>query len=353
MSQKIIEYPSIGTPPAGSIRFNTDSSKMEIYNGEKWWEINATSLEEQTGGTRGFLVGGTTPGSFTNRIERFNIDATGNNVDFGNLLSSTSLKANTSDRTRLVSFGDYNSPDTTMVNTLEFITMASDGDSIDFGDMSEGRYSAQPVSSSTRGVYMGGTNVYNSVSGTKNNIEYITIQSTGDSVDFGDMTQKSSTGQTVQSPTRGIVAGGWDPAVNSRLNNIQYITISTLGNTADFGDIITASAFTCGNGASNAIRGLITNNNTSPGTYQNVIQYITMATLGNAQDFGDLVRGSEWTCGAASPTRAVFHNPGGNTDAVHMDYAQIMTTGNAVDFGDATQACGRTSAGSNGHGGLG
>ena len=106
----------------------------------------------------------------------------------------------------------------------------------------------------------------------RNNIEYITIQSTGDSKDFGDLSQKSSTGQTGQSPTRGIVAGGWTPSPGTRLNNIQYITISTQGNTSDFGDIITASAFTCGNGASNAIRGLITNNNTSPGTYQNVIQ---------------------------------------------------------------------------------
>tara|TARA_B100000287_G_scaffold116219_1_gene108195 strand:+ start:31 stop:168 length:138 start_codon:yes stop_codon:yes gene_type:complete len=43
MSQNIIEYPSLGTPPAGSIRFNTDSSKMEIYNGEQWWEIDSTS----------------------------------------------------------------------------------------------------------------------------------------------------------------------------------------------------------------------------------------------------------------------------------------------------------------------
>ena len=43
------EYPSLGTPPAGSIRFNTDSSKMEIYNGEQWWEIDSTSPEEQTG----------------------------------------------------------------------------------------------------------------------------------------------------------------------------------------------------------------------------------------------------------------------------------------------------------------
>ena len=51
MSQRE-EYPSLDTAPAGSIRFNTDSSKLEIYNGEQWWEIDATSPELQTGGSR-------------------------------------------------------------------------------------------------------------------------------------------------------------------------------------------------------------------------------------------------------------------------------------------------------------
>ncbi len=339
---------------AGSIRFNTDSAKMEIYNGDKWWEIDSTSPDVQTGGTRGFLLGGILSPSFTNRIEYFNIGTTGNNIDFGNLTSSTALKANTSDRTRLCSFGDYDSPNTSVSDAIDYITMSTLGDAADFGDMSQGAFSAQPASSSTRGVYMGGTNVYNSVSGTFNNIEYITIQSTGDSVDFGDMSQKTAAGQGFSSPTRGIVAGGWQPSpANSRLSDIQYITISTLGNTADFGDLLTAAGFTCGNTASNAVRGLVTANNTAPGTYQNVIQYITSATLGNAVDFGDLVRTSEWVCGAASPTRGVFHNPGGNTSAVHMEYVQIMTTGNATDFGDATQSIARSSAGSNGHGGLG
>ena len=61
MSQRI-EQASRDTAPAGSIRFNTDSSKMEIYNGEQWWEIDATSPEQQTGGTRGLFAGGEAPG---------------------------------------------------------------------------------------------------------------------------------------------------------------------------------------------------------------------------------------------------------------------------------------------------
>ena len=51
MSQRN-EHPSLDTAPAGSIRFNTDSSKLELYNGEAWWEIDATSPFQNTGGTR-------------------------------------------------------------------------------------------------------------------------------------------------------------------------------------------------------------------------------------------------------------------------------------------------------------
>ena len=72
---------------AGSIRFNTDSNKIEIYNGEQWWVVNSTSPEEQTGGTRGLIAGGyvgTTP-TMSNVIDFINIQATGNGIDFGDL----------------------------------------------------------------------------------------------------------------------------------------------------------------------------------------------------------------------------------------------------------------------------
>ena len=57
------EYQVIGNATSGSIRFNTDSSKLEIYNGEAWWEIDSTSPEQQTGGTRGVWGGGEVSGA--------------------------------------------------------------------------------------------------------------------------------------------------------------------------------------------------------------------------------------------------------------------------------------------------
>ena len=86
-----MEYSSYDTPPAGSIRFNTDSKKMEIYNGGAWWEMDATSPAEQTGGTRGIWFGGGDPGpspGHDNTISYINVDTTGNATDFGDIITS-------------------------------------------------------------------------------------------------------------------------------------------------------------------------------------------------------------------------------------------------------------------------
>ena len=84
------EYQVVGNAPAGSIRFNTDSNKLEIYNGEAWWEIDATSPEQETGGTRGILYAGATSGGRDDVIQFINVSTTGNAIDFGDLLNPVS-----------------------------------------------------------------------------------------------------------------------------------------------------------------------------------------------------------------------------------------------------------------------
>ena len=87
-----MEYPSLSTPPAGSIRFNTDSHKLEIYNGDGWWQIDSTSPEVQTGGTRGIFAGGGTP-TASDEIDYITIQPTGDAVDFGNLVAACEFPA--------------------------------------------------------------------------------------------------------------------------------------------------------------------------------------------------------------------------------------------------------------------
>jgi hypothetical protein len=85
------------------------------------------------------------------------------------------------------------------------------------------------------------------------------------------------------SPTRGVFAGGF---IGSRTNVIQYVTIATTGNAIDFGDLINVVYSTAG--TSSPTRGVFAGGN----TVTNVIQYITIASTGNALDFGDLPEGS-------------------------------------------------------------
>ena len=66
-----------------------------------------------------------------------------------------------------------------------------------------------------------------------NVIQYVTIQSTGNAIDFGDLTDARDPAVT-SSLTRGIACTGDYP---SNVNIIDFIEIMTTGNTIDFGDL--------------------------------------------------------------------------------------------------------------------
>ena len=121
---------------------------------------------------------------------------------------------------------------------------------------------------------------------------------------------------------------------------------------SDFGDATTADNSAVGT-SSNAIRGICFTASYSPNT-DDVIDFLTIATLGNALDFGDLNHISmNGAAVCASSTRAVAGGGYDGSIQSEMDYVQIMTTGNAIDFGDLDQARSQPGAVSNGHGGLG
>ena len=121
----------------------------------------------------------------------------------------------------------------------------------------------------------------------------------------------------------------------------------------DFGD---ATTFTDGQASGcNAIRGIFAGGSPAGSTDQKVIQFITMATLGNAIDFGELSVQRSSAGGVSSPTRSVFAggytNPG-STHTTTMDYVNNMTAGDAVDFGDQSVNRDQMGSFSNAHGGL-
>ena len=325
---------------AGSIRFNTDSSKLEIYNGEAWFEIDSTSPELQTGGTRGILYAGATSGGRDNVIQFINVSTTGDAVDFGDATDSCFTSGGCASRTRGVFHQSEN-----IYTELDFVTIASTGNATDFGDVSNSSGGSM-ASNSTRGIdFIGGTVT----------IESITIAQTGNSVDFGDKNYSANGTASCQSPTRAIVAGGYGPNPYPQFDTIEFVTISHAGNATDFGNLTFGHSNVAG--CSNATRGLIAGGYTFPSpatTYYNTIEFITIASTGNASDFGDLTSTGTQPAGTSSPTRGVFSgrsDAGGEEDVI--DYVQIMSTGNAIDFGNLLAGRRNIASASNGHGGLG
>jgi hypothetical protein len=355
------ELPSYNQAPAGSIRFNTDSKKLEVYildpvgygtlpNGI-WMEVDSWSPQLQTGGTRALFGGGHTHPARSDIIDYINVDSAGNAIDFGNLIITKYQTHACASRVRAYWAGGEG-PSTT--KAIDTVVIASTGNATDYGDLVNNVRSNPGISNSTRGFSIAGENP-----GSVNMIEYFALTSTGSGIDFGD-TIKDRTGPfAVSNSTRGVYGGGRDSSPATLHGDIEFITLSTLGNGADFGDLDqSVSDFNNGN-ISNSVRGLACGGYNHPGSpisYYDYIQYITIPTLGNAQDFGDLTDGRQAGGAASSPTRGVNGggHPGGgapnNTDTI--DYVQLMTTGNAVDFGNLTD--GRRAIGgcSNGHGGL-
>ena len=87
-----MEQSPLQPTPAGAIRFNTDSSKLEYYDGNQWVNITSDSPQVQTGGTRGLMMGGNQPApvaDYINIISYANFDTTGNFTDFGDRTAST------------------------------------------------------------------------------------------------------------------------------------------------------------------------------------------------------------------------------------------------------------------------
>ena len=334
--------------PLGAMRFNSDSQKLEYYDGAQWVQVHTFS-PNLDGGARGLFGAGRIHPTFTlvDTIDYINIASTGDAIDFGNLTVARRRVDACASSTRGVWGGGY-SPDK---NEIDYVTISSTGDAIDFGNLTVARRTPGALSNSTRGIWAGGSNNTPIANNHVDIIDYITIASTGDAVDFGNLsTTRDGPGGCANS-IRGLLAGGY--IAPARSNVIDFVTIATLGDTIDFGDLTNARSVAMG--AGNKVRALFAGGylaSGSPGAV-NTIDYVNFQTLGNAIDFGDLPIIVGCFGGISNCIRGIWgggYFSGGSTNAIH--YVTILTQGNAVDFGDLTQARHAGGGCSNAHGGL-
>ena len=237
---------------------------------------------------------------------------------------------------------------------IDYFTMASLGDAIDFGDLTSDRLRGSGLASSTRGIFVAGR-----TPASVNIIDYVTIMTTGNAIDFGDTVAASRGQATASSPTRGIIANGMHLG-----GEISYVTISSTGNATDFGKDIYVGGY-CFNGGSTGVRAVwaggysgTSSTPYGPGVHTNSIRGVIIASGGIANEFGELNRsiGFTYIPGLSNKTRAcwcggyrVSPTPYLNT----IDYFQMNSTGKASDFGDLTYKVAINSTCSDSHGGLG
>ena len=197
--------------PLGAMRFNSDSQKLEYFNGDVWMQIHTFS-PNLDGGARGLFQGGGT-GSGGDAIDYITISSAGNAIDFGDTTDTQSEGCATSRSTRGVLALGYSNPAT--VDVIDYVTMSSTGDAIDFGNLVSAKRCTCAFSNGTRGIWAGGYP-------HQNTMDYITIASTGNAADFGDAVWAGNYGTAnVASPTRGIKAGGRQTGPVAVKNNID------------------------------------------------------------------------------------------------------------------------------------
>ena len=343
-----MSLPPVETP-LGAMRFNSDSHKLEYFNGQVWMQVD-TFNSDVGGGTRAVFMGGSNepdPSATYSVIDYVTIPTAGNAVPFSDLTSARQEGAALGNSTRGIYFGG----DPAM-RTIEYITMATLGDALDWGDLSQDESKhGTGCANSTRGIMALGW----ATPARVKTIECMTIAQKGTAADFGDTSTQTYDGAGMSSPTRGVIALGSDNSGSPYLNTMEYVTIASQGDASDFGDM--TGKIVSRTGYSSSTRGVLHGGYqypTSP-NHLNNIDYITIASTGNANDFGDSTHAG-YGSGSSSQIRGV-QGGGYSSSSPHpivptIDYTTIATTGNAVDFGDLTQKRRHVQGCSNGHGGL-
>ena len=333
----------------GMVYYNKDFKTIEFWDGNFWKQVDNTTRRGRCVWAGGYDKNGT-PSSNTSSIDFINSHTLGNSRSFGDLTAAGQDAHGSGNAERGLFQGRFSG------NTINYITIASEGDAIDFGDMVQARYYTTSASSSTRAVTMGGLAPTTPAS---NVIEYVQIMTLGNALDFGDMSVGRNTdGTGFSSSIEAFCCGGYPAAEES----YEVIKIASLGNSVASDKVSSGNQWP-GAGCSNSTRGIWAGGANSSNNYTKEIRYITMASKGNTQFFGDLSNTSQGGGGAGSnATRGIIafgmSTDGNYNDLNILEFITFSSSGNSQDFGDLRGGANQVhtrhiSPVSDSHGGLG
>ena len=331
---------------------------ISTFNGKSGIQIPSgpTEFRRLDGGGRGIALrgGGTNPSNGAqDDMDKIVVATLGNSVDFGNLVSARTQPSSASSSIRAFFFGGTAIP--AITSNISATDYASGGGGFDFGDLTQSvRALSNGCGDQIRAVRMGGYGPA-CVGGAPNPaisnvIDFFIMASGGDASDFGDL-RKNDGGQgqsyavhNCASPTRGIAYNG----ANGIAADIQFITFATKGDSQTFGECLVNH--NDGGALSDTTRGIQIGASTPAAS--DAIEFITMASEGNGTDFGNLTA-ARAPRGASNATRGLgVGGYDGSGKSNTIDFITIQSTGNATDFGDLTTQTQQQGATSDIHGGL-
>ncbi len=291
-------------------------------------------------GDLGVFMGGSTP-SNSNVIDFVNISVNSDATDFGDLTGSQQAAAALCDGVSAyyaAGGGDYDG--------VQIINLATRGNAASSTNLPTSKYGRGPGQNQISGVLAGGA------PSASNVIDVFNFKTTAAGSDFGDLTAGRFGAGGCSSPTRALFVGGEGSGGSSdRKNIIDYVTIASKGNAVDFGDYSQSAEFVTA--ASSSTRGLMAGGQgNSPGPYNDDIRYVTISSTGNSTDFGNLVAAKGGMGGVTNNTKCIFGGGSNPSQFAVIDVVTIASTGDAADFGDLTVARSRVNATGNGIGGL-
>ena len=310
----------------GMVYYNKDFKTIEFWDGNFWKQVDNTTRRGRAVWGGGYDKDGT-PANTTKKMDFMNTHTLGNSKSFGDLSASGQDAHGSGNAERGLFQGKFNS------DAIEYITIASEGDSIDFGNSTQARSYTASASSSTRSITMGGA-----APSAVNIIDYVEIMTLGNALDFGDMSAARFTdGSAFSNGVEAFVCGAY-PGTNQ---HYEIIKIASTGNSIQ-GDIAPVGGTRWpGAGCANSVRGVWAGGADTPSVFTSVISFLNMASKGNSQPFGDLSKIAGGAAGAAANgTRAVIplgqHGvaPSAYTELNTVEFITISTGGNAQDFGD-------------------
>ena len=332
------DAPTIGAATAGSgqvsVAFTAPSDVGDDpITGYGASATDGTNVIGGTGSSSPVTISGLTNGtSYTAQVWAIN--------DYGNGPLSAATSSFTPASIALIKGGYAASAPT---NTVQKISVETTGNSTDFGDLSESKGGSPGSSNGTRGLFWagnkGGTNNKSSM------IDYITIANTGNASDFGDIWANGlNHSAACGDDTRGINAGGYgnygnvgDGEYGAYQEEIEYVTYDTTSNSSDFGDLTQNrdEQASCSDMTIAVWAGGQENS-----TYD-IIDYVTIQTTGNATDFGDLIHVNKFCSGTGDSVNGCIccgRNSSNNGAGDFIQYITYATPGNATDTCDALTA---------------